>query len=66
MYNYIDDFMSLDFEERSWSAYKVMGNLLRDIGVCEAEGKSVAPTQIIEFLGGVIQFRNYDDINTQR
>ena len=66
MYNYIDDFMSLDFEERSWSAYNVMDNLLRDIGVCEAEGKSVAPTQIIEFLGGVIQFRNYDDINTQR
>ena len=51
VYNYIDDFMSIDREEMAWRSYKVMGALLRDLGVKEAEQKSVPPSHIIEFLG---------------
>ena len=39
--NYVDDFMSLELEDRVWQGYKVLGNLLRDLGVKEAEDKSV-------------------------
>ena len=51
VYNYVDDFMSVDQEQMAWRSYVTMGNLLRDLGVTEAEEKSVAPTQKIEFLG---------------
>ena len=51
IFNYIDDFMSIDKVEKAWSAYKTLGNLLRDLGVQEAIDKAVAPTTIIEFLG---------------
>ena len=56
IYNYIDDFMSLDFLHRAWQAYESLGNLLRDLGVNEASDKSVAPMQIIEFLGVIFDF----------
>ena len=51
IYNYIDDFMSVEHEDRAWASYHVLGNLLRDLGVFEAEDKVVPPTEVIEFLG---------------
>ena len=51
VYNYIDDFMSLNTLEPAWRSYTAMGNLLRDLGVNESMDKAVEPTQIIEFLG---------------
>ena len=58
VYNYIDDFMSLDELPRAWQAYNTLGNLLRDLGVNDAEDKSVEPCQIIEFLGILYNFIN--------
>ena len=51
VYNYIDDFMSIDHFKKAWRSYEAMGRLLNDLGVREAENKSVPPTNIIEMLG---------------
>ena len=51
IYNYIDDFMSVDVPRRAWSGFHTLANLLRDLGFHEAIEKSVSPTHIIEFLG---------------
>ena len=51
VFNYVDDFMSVDWEDAAWRAYNTMGNLLRDLGVQEAVDKSVPPSHLIEFLG---------------
>ena len=49
--NYIDDFMSVDTEVRAWAGFTVLGRLLRDLGVKEAEDKSCPPSDMVEFLG---------------
>ena len=41
--NYVDDFMGLEVVVRAWSAFNVMGNLLRDLGFKEATDKVVPP-----------------------
>ena len=51
IFNYVDDFMSIDYRHKAWASYNALERLLRDLGVKEADGKSVAPTHIIEFLG---------------
>ena len=51
VFNYVDDFMSIDFEMHAWQSYNTLGNLLRDLGVNEAEDKAVPPTTKLEFLG---------------
>ena len=51
VFNYIDDFMSIDKIKQAWKSYITLGNLLRDLGVQEALEKSVQPTTVIEFLG---------------
>ena len=51
IYNYIDDFMLINQEERAWKSFKTLGRLLKSLGVDEAEEKSVALTHVIEFLG---------------
>ena len=50
MQNYVDDFMGLELQKKVWLAYETLGNLLRDVGVSEAEDKAVPPLQIVEFL----------------
>ena len=51
VFNYIDDFMSIDNQTHAWKSFNAMAALLRDLGVCEAIDKSVPPIHIIEFLG---------------
>ena len=51
VYNYIDDFVSIDSKERAWKSYLALGRLLKQLGVDEAEDKVVPPTQLIEVLG---------------
>ena len=51
IHNYVDDFMSVDFEDRAWKSFHTMANLLHDLGVNEADDKAVQPTEVIEFLG---------------
>ena len=43
--------MGLDEPRRAWTAFTMLGNLLRDLGVHESLEKSVTPTMVIEFLG---------------
>ena len=49
--NYVDDLMGLELEHKVMTAYRTLGNLLRDLGVSEATDKAVPPSDIIEFLG---------------
>ena len=49
--NYVDDFMGIEQRNKAMSAYITLGNLLRDMGVQEAEAKAIPPTEVIEFLG---------------
>ena len=51
VFNYIDDFMGMELPHRVWNAYITLGNLLRDLGVQEAEDKAVPPTTVLKFLG---------------
>ena len=51
IFNYIDDFMSVDHPNNIHKSYQTLGNLLRDLGVQEALEKAVPPTTVIEFLG---------------
>ena len=56
--NYVDDFMGVETAHRIWQSYMALHNLLRDLGVKEAEDKAVPPSTIIEFLGVL-----YDMVN---
>ena len=51
VFNYVDDFMSIDTPDRAWTSFNTMGRLLHDIGAKEAEDKMVTPTHLVEFLG---------------
>ena len=51
VFNYIDDFMSIDTMDQVWRSLNVIGTLLRDLSIQEAEGKSVTPSHIVNFLG---------------
>ena len=51
VYNYIDDFMSIDYPYRIQQSYVTLGNLPRDLGVQEAMDKAVPPTTVLELLG---------------
>ena len=43
--------MGIEKEAIVWQAYNTPGNLLKDLGVQEAEDKAVPPAQVVEFLG---------------
>ena len=58
LFNYVDDFMGLELQHRVWVAFNTLGNLLRDLGVGEAEEKSVEPTQLVEFLGVLFNLKD--------
>ena len=49
--NYVDDFIGIEHRETEWEAYDALGNLLRYLGVKEAQDKAVSPAMITEFLG---------------
>ena len=42
LYNYVDDFMGIESRQKAMQAYNTLGNLLRDLGVGEAEEKICA------------------------
>ena len=48
---YLDDLESVDTEDRVYEAYHKLGNLLKELGVIEAENKAVPPGMIVVFLG---------------
>ena len=56
--NYVDDFMGVEHETKIWQSYHTMDNLLRDIGAEEAKEKAVEPTDVIEMLGILFNFRD--------
>ena len=56
--NYVDDFLGADYQEKSVKAHSAFIRLLRDIGLSRSERKSVAPTQVIEFIGNLFDAVN--------
>ena len=51
IFNYVDDFMSIELEDKAWEAYETLGRLLRDLGVDEAVDKAIPPSPELEMLG---------------
>ena len=51
--NYVDDFLGLEYHSVVHQAHGALIRLMRNIGVGRSERKSVAPTQIIEFVGNL-------------
>ena len=49
--NYMDDFIGVEYLSRVQNAHQALIQLLRDIGAQRSVHKSVAPTQVIEFIG---------------
>ena len=49
--NYLDDFGSAEIESKAWDSYTMLRKLLHEIGVKEAEHKSVEPCTRLTFLG---------------
>ena len=53
-FNYVDDFIGSEYRSRIYQAHKSFVNLLRDTGFQRSEKKSVPPTQVIEFVGNLV------------
>ena len=51
--NYLDDFGSAEPAHVAWSLYWCLGEILKRIGVQEAEQKACAPSPRMEFLGNI-------------
>ena len=51
LWNYVDDFLRAEHENRAQQAYNRLGNILADINLLENTGKAVALSSMIEFLG---------------
>ena len=58
VFNYVDDFMGVEHKTRVYSAYSTLGNLLRDLGATEAEDKAAPPSEVVEMLGILFNFKN--------
>ena len=49
--NYLDDLGAAELRDRVWQAFVVLGRLLDDLGICEAEAKVAPPAEVMVFLG---------------
>ena len=52
--NYLDDFGSTEHATKAWNSYHTFTRLLKNLGVQEAEEKSVPPTTRMDFLGNTL------------
>ena len=57
--NYLDDLGAAEFRNKAWQAFYVLGNLLRDLGIWEAEVKASPPSEIMVFLGVTCNSRTF-------
>ena len=52
--NYADDFLGVEYETRVNVAREAFLRLLEKVGTARSIKKSVAPTQVIEFIGNLV------------
>ena len=52
--NYIDDFLGLEYQSKIYQSHADFIDLLSKLAVDQSERKSVTPSQIIEFVGNII------------
>ena len=57
--NYVDHFVSTDYEDRIVQAHETFVQLLRDIVMNRSLKKSVPPMQTIEFIGNLFDAVNF-------
>lgn len=57
--NYIDDMVSAEMFQRCWDSYNVLGKLFRDLRVQESLEKAVPPTTEMEFVGNLLNTKDY-------
>ena len=56
--NYVDDFIGAEYSTRVGEAYQTLIRLLSNIGLDRSEKKSVSPTQVIDFIGNLVDTIN--------
>ena len=56
--NYVDDFLGAEYQGQAQHAHQSLIRLMRDIGAARSSSKSVAPTQVIEFVGNLFDTHN--------
>ena len=55
-FNYVDDFLGIQYLSMVKHAHMAMVNLLRDLGMGRSESKSV--DQVLEFVGNLVYANN--------
>ena len=56
--NYVDDFLGIDYVTKIYDSHSSFIRMMKDIGASRAEHKSTPPTQVIEFVGNLIDAEN--------
>ena len=54
LFNYVDDFLGLEYYSKVHQAHAALKRLLENVGVGRSESKAVSPTQKIEFIGNLL------------
>ena len=57
--NCVDDFLGIEFLEKIHDSHNAFIRMLRDMGVSRSKKKSIAPMQIIEFIGNLVDAQNF-------
>ena len=52
--NYVDDFLGVEYRSRVYQAHEMLKSIIQDIGLTRSESKSVAPSQVVEFVGNLL------------
>ena len=56
--NYVDDFLTVEYASRALQSHQTFIRLLDSLAVAGSTQKSVAPTQVIEFVGNLVDTAN--------
>ena len=56
--NYVDDFLGIEFQSKIKQSHEAFCTLLDNLAVQRSKRKSVAPTQVIEFVGSLVDTIN--------
>ena len=58
LFNYIDDFIRVEVVERIWNSFHTFQRTLCDLGVKESVDKQVEPTQVLNYVGTLVNAKD--------
>ena len=59
VFNYVDDFLGIEYISKIHDAHTSLLRLFRDVGMSRSESKSVPPTQELEFIGNLLNTEQF-------